>query len=98
MLGVVRVAKDVPPGVAADVVSAKIEQVTVVLRMWITQVPWVLPRGGSKCLKLGIICGITRVNEFIVPVDGVKILIFLIATFMPDPKVVTAVVIASKIS
>ena len=90
------VAKDIPPGVAADVVSAKVEQVCVVLRTRITQVPWVLPRGGSKCLKLGIICGITRVNEFIVPVDGVKILIFLIATFMPDPKVVTAVVIASK--
>ena len=33
--------------------------------------------------------GISRVNEFIVPIDGVKVLIFVVATFMLDLLVVT---------
>ena len=37
--------------------------------------------------------GISRVNEFIVPIDGVKVLIFVVATFMFDLLVVTEDVI-----
>ena len=46
--------------------------------------------------KVGIMSGISRVNEFIVPIDGVKVLIFVVATFMLDLSMVTAGVIISK--
>ena len=54
--------------------------------------PWVRTDGG----KVGIMSGISRVNEFIVPIDGVKVLIFVVATFMLDLSMVTAVVIIRK--
>ena len=54
--------------------------------------PWVRADGG----KVGIMSGISRVNEFIVPIDGVKVLIFVNATFMLDLSMVTAVATARK--
>ena len=60
--------------------------VRVVRTQGVTDIePWVRTDGG----KVGIMSGISRVNEFIVPIDGVKVLIFVVATFMLDLLVVT---------